>query len=262
MLEDQGCTVTSAPAGDATSVAPYPDIVIFCGESIDAVRTAHRVRGRKNMGCEPLTFAIVDPESHAKFAARPFADDYLTRPVVPEMLVARVGLLARLRDAQEHLSLHGYIEPQTGVWGKHVLLARTAEEIAFARRHRFAVSCSVVRVGNLQKINTDYGYESGDVVLRETARILRHSIRRSDFLSRSAGNEFTVLLRQCDGEQAVETMRRICARINGNKFFDGRRTIKAEILWGTASSDESDTEFSADKLVAAAAERACQETDA
>ena len=177
------------------------------------------------------------------------------------MLATRVRLLERLRNTQEHLSLHGYIEPQTGVWGKHVLLARTAEELAYARRHDYPVSCAVVCINNLQNINAEQGYESGDIVLRETARILRHCIRRSDFLSRSAGNEFTILLRQCNGEQAAETLKRIHTRIHENKVFDGRRTIRADVSWGAACTNETETNISADQLVAKAAQRAKQEPD-
>ena len=55
-------------------------------------------------------------------------------------------------------------------------------------------------MNKFKSINDTYGHATGDVVLQEFAKILRHCIRDSDSLFRFGGDEFAIIL-----ENATET---------------------------------------------------------
>ena len=255
MLKSRGFAVVSATGADTVSPSVHPDVVVLSGESLRAISLARMLARHRNMGCGPLTLAIVDEANVSDFAAKPFADDYVSRPIIPETFFMRLRGLMRLRAAQEQFGRAGYVDPHTGLWGKESVLARTEEELSHARRKGADVACAVLRIRNLPKINEEVGYESGDVVLREVARTLRKSVRASDVLSRSGGNEFFLLLRSCSGDQAANVVKRILQPISGSRFFDGRRTLEAQMDWGAAGRGEDDSEFSAEGLVADARAR-------
>ncbi len=250
MLRSRGFTAISATGSDAVAANTYPDVIVLCGESLRAISLARVLSRHRNMGCAPLTLAIIDSENVSAFAAKPCADDYLSRPLIPETFFMRLGGLMRLRTAQERLRREGYLDPHTGLWGKESVLARTAEELAHARRTGTDVACAILRLRNLAKINTEVGYESGDLVLREVARTLRRNVRASDVLSRSGGDEFFLLLRSCNVDQATGVVKRILRPISESRCFDGQRTLEAELDWAAAARGEDDSEFSAEGLMA------------
>lgn len=60
-----------------------------------------------------------------------------------------------------------------------------------------------------KKINDNYGHETGDVVLRAFAGLLRKQTRPTDILARYGGEEFVILMANCDLASAVALAERI-----------------------------------------------------
>ena len=56
------------------------------------------------------------------------------------------------------------------------------------------LSVVVMDISGFKQINGRYGHGTGDEVLRKTARLIQDNIRQMDFLARSYGDEFLVLL--------------------------------------------------------------------
>ncbi len=53
-----------------------------------------------------------------------------------------------------------------------------------------------------KKINDQYGHHTGDLVLVELGKILRYHVRETDFVARWGGEEFIILLKNCDIKDA------------------------------------------------------------
>ncbi len=59
-------------------------------------------------------------------------------------------------------------------------------------------------VDYFKKINDVYGHHIGDLVLIEISKILKNNIRETDFVARWGGEEFLILLKNCDIKDAYQ----------------------------------------------------------
>jgi diguanylate cyclase (GGDEF)-like protein len=62
-------------------------------------------------------------------------------------------------------------------------------------------------------LNDTHGHEAGDQALRLFARVLRDSVRPNDIVSRYGGEEFVIVLPDCDLDNAVAALERLRERL-------------------------------------------------
>ena len=86
-------------------------------------------------------------------------------------------------------------------------------ELAGAKRMNFPISFVMIDIDNFKEYNDKYGHVQGDKLLQKMGKILRESIRESDFAIRYGGDEFLLIL-TCNEEEAKEVVKRI---INATK---------------------------------------------
>jgi len=79
---------------------------------------------------------------------------------------------------------------------------------AAARRHSRSLAVMFVDLDRFKVINDTLGHETGDYVLREAARRLRHTLRASDVVARLGGDEFVVMLPEVNDAAQAETAAR------------------------------------------------------
>jgi len=138
------------------------------------------------------------------------ADDYLTKPWDRAELIARlrVGqrilqLEDRLVEARETMRFKATHDPLTSLFNRGVIVDLLDRELSRTRREK---GCTVVMLGDLdhfKSVNDRYGHVVGDEVLREVARRLLASVRSYDFVGRYGGEEFLIVLNNCDCGQAI-----------------------------------------------------------
>lgn len=98
------------------------------------------------------------------------------------------------------------------------------------------LSMLMIDIDHFKKVNDTYGHASGDMVLASLGRILKDKCRDFDVVSRMGGEEFSVLLRDCSENQALEIAERIRKEVEDFKFAiaDGR-SINVTISIGIAT---------------------------
>ena len=101
----------------------------------------------------------------------------------------------RLQRRVEH-------DGMTGVLNRDTFMTRvteTLEESGPAARHALIM----LDIDQFKVQNDSYGHQFGDQVIKETAGILKHFLRRNDICGRIGGDEFMVFLNDITSEQDV-----------------------------------------------------------
>ena len=133
------------------------------------------------------------------------ADDYLAKPFDPEELKARLrtgqrilSLEDRLVEAREEMRFQATHDILTTLWNRGVIVNLLGRELTRSRRERVSTSILMCDLDHFKSVNDNYGHLAGDDILKETAKRLLASVRSYDFVGRYGGEEFLVVLNNCN----------------------------------------------------------------
>jgi diguanylate cyclase (GGDEF)-like protein len=122
--------------------------------------------------------------------------------------------LQLLRDSKEQASL----DSLTGLLNHSTTLTALAQELLRAERNQQPLAVLIADLDHFKQINDTYGHLIGDVVLREAAKRLREAARRYDHVGRIGGEEFLIVVPNCDLESLRECGERFRSSISDWPF--------------------------------------------
>ena len=114
----------------------------------------------------------------------------------------------------KELHLQATTDFLTGAANRRRLMERLQVEVDRVHRHP-ATRCSVLAIDLdlFKRVNDTRGHAAGDAVLRHVTRLMQQCTRQNDLVARSGGEEFTLLLPDTDGPEALMLAERLRARI-------------------------------------------------
>lgn len=167
-----------------------------------------------------LTMSSLDDQARRIQLFRLGANDFLTKPVVKEEVVARVTnlitakqLLDRVHEQQQYLHNLAMFDPLTGLYNRNSLREFAHKYFADATRQDHALALILIDLDHFKKVNDTHGHLKGDEVLEEVGSFLKRAIRDEDFAARYGGEEFLLLLPHCNLQAACEKAQSLRAEI-------------------------------------------------
>ena len=128
-----------------------------------------------------------------------------TQVAVVELLAHEAAAVIVRADALSELSDLAVTDPLTGLPNRRAWDARVAQ--ALLEKERFTIA--MIDFDHFKVYNDTYGHPAGDRLLKETAAMWRHQLRSGDLLARLGGEEFALLLLDCDTSRALEVIERL-----------------------------------------------------
>lgn len=141
-----------------------------------------------------------------------------------EERMTAASLAAHAAVALENARLHAIVERQalvdglTGIANRRGCEDALVHEIARSDRLGVPFTLVVADLDDFKQINDRYGHDAGDDVLRETASVLRHTLRESDLPGRWGGEEFVLLLPGTEAEGGAQLAERVRAALRERSF--------------------------------------------
>ena len=136
-------------------------------------------------------------------------NDYVPKPALDQELIARVrnNLISKkqldlIEEQYERLQEMAMKDQLTGLYNRHFLMEVVPAKLSEAKRHEISVSLVIIDADKFKNINDTYGHVAGDLVLKEIAEELKDNCRGEDVVARFGGEEFVILLSNCNERNA------------------------------------------------------------
>ncbi|MFZ3018602.1 MAG: diguanylate cyclase [Gallionella sp.] len=130
-------------------------------------------------------------------------DDFLTKPVEPQHLIASVGNRIKRSLVLRSLMVRDSL---TGLLNHTAIKEQLAREVAQAKRQDKPLAFAMIDIDHFKEVNDTHGHPVGDRVIKSIARLLKQRLREIDIIGRYGGEEFAVILSNTDGETAAEVL--------------------------------------------------------
>lgn len=133
-----------------------------------------------------------------------------------QLLEAAVHLcsLALTRErAKQQIRQLAFYDSLTQLPNRSLLLAKADQALAAAGRSGAPVAVVFIDLDRFKHVNDSLGHAAGDDLLREVANRIRHARRQADIAGRLSGDEFVLILPDCDARSATDVVERLQARL-------------------------------------------------
>jgi diguanylate cyclase (GGDEF)-like protein len=157
-------------------------------------------------------------------------------PVAIGFLMFTRQIVSALRAREAEIRELSRRDTLTGVWNRGYLNELLAREVALAQRSGQPLAMVVADLDLFKRINDEYGHAAGDQALIHAARNLGASIREVDHLGRYGGEEFVLLLPNCDEENARITAERCRKALSAEPVKTDRAELTLHGSFGVATA--------------------------
>lgn len=120
--------------------------------------------------------------------------DFISAPVNKDELLVRVRSMLKIKEYKDKINRVSTTDELTGLHNRKYLQERLDQEIARAKRYKTPLSCLLFDIDFFKVVNDMYGYEWGDVLLKNLAEKLKQMVRKEDVLTRYGDEEFILIL--------------------------------------------------------------------
>jgi diguanylate cyclase (GGDEF)-like protein/PAS domain S-box-containing protein len=152
------------------------------------------------------------------------------------------------------LAFHANHDPLTGLHNRRAFDSYLERAIVSAKEQGCCHSLLYFDLDQFKRVNDAAGHVAGDELLRQLALLLRRQLRDRDSLARIGGDEFAVLLENCNATRAAQVAEKIRAAIAGFTFAWDTREFQIGSSIGVV--DFADGELSAGQIMGIA-DRMC-----
>jgi diguanylate cyclase (GGDEF)-like protein len=203
----------SGPEALAICGRQKPDLILLdvVMPEMDGYAVCRRLKGNPATAGIPIIFLTAlagkDYETQALEAG---AIDFITKPINPDVVYARVRNHVEMKQAQDHLKDLTLLDGLTGIANRRAFDQALEHEWRRGIRTRKPLSLIMGDVDFFKNYNDCLGHRQGDVCLRSVAQVFASAVHRpSDTAARYGGEEFVCLLGDTDAEGAALVAERI-----------------------------------------------------
>jgi diguanylate cyclase (GGDEF)-like protein len=194
-----------------------PDLLLLEAElqGANGIELCRRLKEQSHWAHLPIIVmsseATPDKETAALLAG---AVDFISKPVNPAVLRARVSTHLTLKRQSDLLREQAYLDGLTALANRRRFDQQLDLEWRACQREEMALGLVLLDVDHFKQYNDYYGHQAGDRVLQTVARVLDDALRRPrDFVARFGGEEFVCLVPGADIEAVTRSAEYLLERL-------------------------------------------------
>ncbi len=200
---------------EQVSLMPEPDLILLDIEmpGMGGYEVCRQLKSNSQTKHIPIIFVTGnDQEKYEEKGLNLGAVDYITKPIRPSIMKARVNTHITLKQQRDQLLSMATHDQLTGLYNRHYLLHSAQNIISRSLRHEMPLSLAMMDIDHFKKINDTHGHPVGDAVLQQVATLLEENCRQEDIVVRFGGEEFVIMFDHTgihDAEKKAEQLRRL-----------------------------------------------------
>ncbi len=182
---------------------------------MDGYEVCRRIKGDERLREIPVIFVTAMGEVEDE--ERGFevgAVDYITKPISPPIVRARVKTHIELKAQRDYLHRLSTLDGLTGIPNRRRFDEVLEREWLRAKRDQRALTLFLMDIDFFKKYNDHYGHMGGDDCLKQVASTVAATMHRpADLAARYGGEEFVCVLPELDAEGAQALAARLLDNI-------------------------------------------------
>jgi len=257
-----------------------PDLILLDASmpEMDGYEVCRRLKQDEETCDIPVIFVTVESDANDEIEGfRLGAADFITKPISPPVVRARIETqlalkraretlaksdelleemvaertsdlmqqIAERKNAEERLRLLASYDQLTQLPNRILFKDRLSQEVKYARRNNGKVALLLIDLDRFKHINDTLGHYYGDRLLQQLASRLKHSVREVDTVARLSGDEFTIILADIHEKQDAAVVAGKIILDSREPFLLGKHKAHVSVSIGIAGfpddADDIDT---------------------
>lgn len=193
-----------------------------------------------------IMLSASDDENEIVAALELGANDYITKPYIPKVLLARLKTSLRLWEKTLTLENLAKTDFLTGLNNKRSFEDLTNKTLKHMSREQQDVCVAIFDIDFFKQVNDNYGHDVGDDVLKVFATTLKTTLRDYDVIGRVGGEEFAVCMPNSslqEGFNVCERFRESIEQLNYMTSCGTSLSLTVSIGLSTVNTGEGRYDF-------------------
>lgn len=225
----------------------YTDLLLEGSDTgITFIRLVRGIKDEKKQSIPILVATAFDQRSRQMEVFNLGVDEYIVKPIHDCELIPRISNLITRKQMLDELSYREKLlekmvvyDPISGLYNRNGINENASRLFKGFRRNEAIFTLMVIDLDGFKEFNDLYGHVAGDEAIAAVGQALKHILRDVDIAGRWGGDEFVVMLDNCEVEASVAVANRIFSEIN--HLYQGEMTISASV--GLSQSNPEDGGF-------------------
>jgi diguanylate cyclase (GGDEF)-like protein len=215
--EHEVCFATSGAEALAVARTVMPDLVLLdvLMPDMDGYEVCRQIKADPLLADVPIIFTTALGAQEAELRGLELgAIDYVTKPVSPVVVQARVRNHIEMKQMRDQLAELAVTDALTGLGNRRRLERTLNQEVSRLARTAAQLSIIILDIDFFKRFNDSYGHTAGDRCITMVGATLNRALRRAvDLAVRYGGEEFACVLPDVDHEEAMAVAHDIRDRI-------------------------------------------------
>lgn len=160
------------------------------------------------------------------------ADEFARSVLLSASRMASVAL--KHEHMQDELFRRAHFDPLTELPNRVLFEDRLQQAVALAARRKTQVGILCIDLDGFKQVNDGHGHHIGDLLLREVAKRLQMSTRKTDSVSRLSGDEFAAVVQETHNGEGVARVSEVLIRALAEPYNLGGTVVRITASIGAA----------------------------
>ncbi len=171
------------------------------------------------------------------------ATDFIKKPFSKEEFSCRINNAMEALENIDTITNHANRDFLTGLYNRRYFFRTMDAYFAKATTEGESFAIAMIDIDHFKKINDTYGHDIGDQAIIHLSELLRANTKESDMVARFGGEEFCIILKDINGDQAVTVFENLREKITSTPLtLNDDEPISFTVSIGVALNPEESLE--------------------